>query len=163
MSDRSFFVHRAGSKCITEVTVSSTATVRDVLRLPEIAKGAVQGDDLLVFIDEQESPAHRDVMLETCGAHGGRIHLVRCKKVEVRVYFMDREACRAFPPGTRLKKVKEWAVREFGLAAGDAIEHLLQIHGSTDRPNSATPLSALLDECGCSIAFDFVPDVRVEG
>lgn len=159
------FVHQVGSTRLTEVVVEPSAIGLDVLRHPELSVAVEAiGDEILIFIDEQDAPVGHHEKLEDHGAvAGGRLHLVHCHQVEVRVYYMHLEACRPFPPGIHLKRVKEWAVREFGLAQGDAVEHVLQIHGTTDRPNSATPLSTLLKGHGCAIAFDLVPDKRVEG
>jgi hypothetical protein len=62
-----------------------------------------------------------------------------------------------------LKTVKAWAVSAFNVPAHDAIEHVLEIHGTRDRPSISEPLSVLVQGHDCVVAFDFVPDIRVEG
>jgi hypothetical protein len=164
MSDLNFFVHTGGSKGLVEVALERTAIVRDLLvTLDAMGAGKVDGE-ILVFLDEGEVPLRHDAPLCVDGAApGARLHLVRCRHVTVEVFYLHHAIKRSFAPGAKLRRVKEWAVRELGVAAGDALEHVLQLHGSADRPNSATPLSALAAGCGCAVSLDLVPDKRVEG
>jgi len=45
----------------------------------------------------------------------------------------------------------------------DAGEHVLQVAGSHDRPAPGTHIGALTDGKVCGLAFDLVPDQRVNG
>ena len=49
------------------------------------------------------------------------------------------------------------------MSAEDAGEHLLQIVGTQDRPAHGVHLGALVVSPDCKIAFDLVPDQRVNG
>jgi hypothetical protein len=60
-------------------------------------------------------------------------------------------------------RVKQWAVHEFGLSKVDATEHVLQLCGSTTRPDEDTHLGALVQYPECRLCFDLVPKQRVEG
>jgi hypothetical protein len=65
--------------------------------------------------------------------------------------------------GTRVRKVKEWAVHELKINPTDAGEHILQLCNSTKQPPADTPLSELTDGRTCAVCFDLVPEKRVEG
>lgn len=165
MADISLFVHVQGSVGLIELRVAPHLTAIDFLGLAEVSKAiACLDGEILLYIDEAPAPVPRHGPLHEHGAkHGGRVHLVRCREIAVRVYYSGREILQPFAPGTRLKRVKEWAAKEFSLAAGDAIEHVLQVNGTNERPNAATPLSQLVGGHDCSVVLDLVPDKRVEG
>jgi hypothetical protein len=59
--------------------------------------------------------------------------------------------------------VKEWAANHFGLAENDAIEHVLNLHGTQEAPSPGIPLASLLHHHHYKLAFDLVPAKRVEG
>ncbi len=126
--------------------------------------GIELGDDTLIFIDEAEEPLAREHHHPLPKIKRGcRIHVSKCRKIEVTVHFLDKTEERAFAPGARVKKVKAWAVEQFKLDHHDAAEHVLQLCGSTDRPATDTPLHELAKPLACSVCFDLVPEKRVEG
>ncbi len=59
--------------------------------------------------------------------------------------------------------MKEWAAEAVHLTAGDAVDHVLIIHGTADQPDAGATLSSLVHGREHRIAFDLVPDKRVEG
>ena len=70
--------------------------------------------------------------------------MTHCKKIKVTVHYMDRTIDSAFAPGTRVRTVKQWAVREFKLNPTDAGEHVLQLCNSTTQPPTDTALAELV-------------------
>lgn len=163
MPTLSLFVQEHGESTIREVLVEDTITSRD-LHAALITAGLVLTDDDLVFLDEADSP------LDPKGDepvaplhHGHRIHVCRCRHIEVTVNYLERQAHRPFGPSRRVRGVKAWATKEFGLDHKDAAEHVLQLCNSTERPTSDTPLHTLLHGHQCRLCFDLVPEKRVEG
>jgi hypothetical protein len=168
MEPITLFVHRQGAHDLAEIAIHTDATWADLLDHPGVAAiieaMGVDADAVTIFIDEHETPVTPHLPLNYSGArHSSRVHLTHCHKIEVEVFFQHRSACRLFAPGAKVRRVKDWTAQEFGLAKNDAIEHVLETHDSTDRPNPATPLSALAHDHHCKAAFDLVPDKRVEG
>jgi hypothetical protein len=53
-------------------------------------------------------------------------------------------------------------VHELKMSPVDASEHVLQITGTTDRPDPDVQIGALVSGC-CELAFSLVPVKRVEG
>jgi hypothetical protein len=79
------------------------------------------------------------------------------------VNFLNKSSEETFPPGTRVRRVKDWAARKFRMDPKDAAEHVLQLCKSTERPPSDTPLQQLVTGHACAVCFDLVPEKRVEG
>jgi len=163
MPSEILFVHVEGKVDIAEVPLPELITEAEVYGALEKA-GLLTGTDLLIFIDEAEECLSKESHGQAEGAkHGARVHVSRCRRLEVTVHFLNQTIERSFPPGTRVRTVKAWAANEFHVSHKDAAEHVLQICHSKERPVSDTPLHSLLHDCGCSICFDFVPEKRVEG
>jgi hypothetical protein len=124
-------------------------------------------EETFIFVDEDEEPLER----EPQNAHqvlpkihrGCRIHVSKCRKIQVTVHYVERSVEQTFTPGTRVKKVKAWAVKESKLDHHDGAEHVLQLCNSADRPATDTPLHELTKPLVCSVCFDLVPEKRVEG
>ena len=96
--------------------------------------------------------------------HGSRVHVTRCHRIKTTVHFLDKTAEHEFPPGARVRAVKEWAVHTFKLSPKDAAEHVLQLCNSTERPPSDTPLAPTRRMAtAATLCFDLVPEKRVEG
>jgi hypothetical protein len=157
------FIQVHGQPGILEAEVSDAATLAEI-HAALAALGIKIDAETLIFIDEAEQheqgePHQRVGRLKP----GCRIHVSGCKHIKTTVHFAHHTAGRDFAPGTRVRKVKEWAVREFRMDPKDAAEHVLQLCNSTDRPSTDTPLHQLVQGHDCRLCFDLVPDKRVEG
>ena len=157
------FIQVQGRPGIFETEVSPTATVGEIHDALE-AKGIKVEAESFVFVDDAEEhlPRERHHPVHGC-KRGCRIHVSRCRRIKVTVNFTHKTAEREFPPGARVRAVKEWAVRKFEMSPQDAAEHVLQLCGSTERPATDTPLVQLTHGHSCSVCFDLVPEKRVEG
>jgi hypothetical protein len=167
MEELILFVHQPEVEVPVEVTIAADATGAELLRHPKInTLPILQGTlvDVLVFLEEESvSHSHNKPLCEGGFRHGSRVHLSRHHEVEVEVYFMHHVTRHRFSPGTRVRRVKDWAAQHFGIVPNDAAEHVLHLHGSHQAPSPATPLSALLRGHQHKLAFDLVPAKRVEG
>jgi hypothetical protein len=82
----------------------------------------------------------------------------------VAVTFNGETVERRFPPSATVARVKRWAAeKKFGMSEEEAGEHVLQIAGTHDRPAPGTHIGALTDDKVCGVAFDLVPDERING
>lgn len=163
MSKTIIFIQAEGKPDVTEAEITIPATVRD---LHEAFKthGIDFDKELEAFVDEADSPAPHDVKATVEGLkHGSRIHVTHCKKIKVTVHYMHRIIERAFAPGTRVRTVKQWAVRELKLNPTDAGEHVLQLCNSTIQPPTDAALAELVNGRSCDVCFDLVPEKRIEG
>ena len=168
MDDITLFIHRPGIEAPIELQVGGSLTPHELIARPEIGSLVIEigiaADEILIFVEENASPLPKHIPITHGGAkHGSRLHMSRGHEVEVDIHFVGRTAKHNFPPGTRLRRIKDWAVQHFGLAANDAIEHVLKVEGSSEIPSPGWPLSALVRGHHCKVSLDLVPAKRVEG
>lgn len=123
------------------------------------------GTDALIFFEEGDEPLDETATVgSVAGPAGAKLHVHRCRRVHVAVNFAGKAVAREFAPGTTVAHVKRWAAeREFGMSRDEAGEHVLQITGTHDRPAPGTHIGALAACPACRVAFDLVPDERVNG
>ena len=119
--------------------------------------------EALIFIEDGDEPLDETVMIETIVVgQSAKLHLHRCRRIKVTVAFAGTRKEHEFAPSATVARIKTWAADAFGLSPDDAGEHLLQIAGTHDRPSPATHVGALAGS-ECKVAFDLVPDERVNG
>ena len=121
--------------------------------------------DALLFIEDSEEPIDESLVVDSHAEQAGiKVHVHRCKHIEGAVSFAGETVHHRFSPGATIARVKRWAAeKKFGMTDEDAGEHVLQIAGTNDRPAPGTHLGALAACPACRIAFDLVPDQRVNG
>lgn len=93
---------------------------------------------------------------------GMRVHVGRCKKVSVVVRYMGNPASHDFPPTTRVKRVKDWAVREFKIPEAEAARHGLYLPGTEQELSGDVHVGALVCDT-CSLTLDLLPTDRING
>lgn len=116
--------------------------------------------DFLVYEQDEDAPLKRlpkpKPGIPLC------LHVSRCRKVEVHISFNGRTQSAGFAPSRTVGAIKTYAARKlFGMSEHDAAEHVLQISESDTRPDIDIHIGTLARRC--TVAFDLVPLVRVEG
>lgn len=164
------FVQGDGVADIAVVAVSPCDTIKDLLG--KLERGDAKGE-LLVFLEDVSAPLDADAVVEELlplateddAALGPlRLHLTRCRQVEVAVRFNGEDEKRRFPPSATVERVRRWAARRaFDLSPRDSAEHVLQLQGSPTRPDRDVHIGTLTQSKTCAVAFDLVPSKRVEG
>ena len=159
------FLQGEGIDKVVLVKVPRDGTVNDILNTAKTHGFHLETDDVpVIFIEDNETDVPVEKKLDQAGiGQRSRVHVHRCRRVEVSVNFNGKQENRKFGPGTTVKRVKRWAVKEFGLPPVDATEHVLQICGSTVRPDADIHIGTLVSCSDCSICFDLVPEQRIEG
>ena len=156
------FYQREGSREIEHLEVSSDATF-GALRTLLLERHGL-GADASLFLEDSDEPLDGSQAIhDHAGRAGAKVHVHRCRHIEVAVTFDGQPAEHRFGPGTTVARVKKWAAEKFGMTPEDASEHVLQIAGTHDRPPPGTHLGALVTCPHCRVAFDLVPDHRVNG
>jgi len=168
MSERhefELFLQGEGVHEITLIRVLQDGSVADVLAAAR-AIGLKVPDGVSVYLeDEEDELSLGAVVASTSVRHRSRVHVNRCKKVNATVTFNGVEKSESFPPSTTMKRVKQWAVgpKGFNMSEVDAAEHVLQLTGSAERPDEDVHIGTLVRGSHCSVTFDLVPKIRVEG
>lgn len=157
------FIAVQGHDHLVEVDLPENASI-EIVHATVKAAGIEIDEEFILFHDDDDEP------IEWSGhkrpqriKHGAKLHLVRCRKIDVTIHYLEHTEHHRFAPGARVRRVKAWAGEHFKLAERDAAEHVLQFCNSTDRPPTDTPLHKLAERGHCELCFDLVPDIRVEG
>jgi hypothetical protein len=161
------FLQGEGIREITLVRIPRDGTVRDVIAVARThGLSAPAEEDVSVLLEDADAPLGPDTPLTAAGiGRHSRVHLHRCRKVAVTVNFNADHKTESFSPSATVARVKKWAVskRGFSLSDVDATEHLLQVCGSTNRPDEDVHIGTLVQAPACVVCFDLVPKQRVEG
>ena len=163
MTNQAIFIQVQGKAGVTEAKLPLAAKLEDLIETLKSNGVAIEGNTF-VALDEDECFDRGDQRKPIKDLKPGtRIHVTRCRRIATTVHYLEKAAQRDFPPGTRLRTVKAWVVREFKIEPKDAGEHVLRVCNSTTTPSTDTPLHELVGPSECSVCFDLVPDKRVEG
>lgn len=170
MAGLQIFVQGEGAREIRVLELPAHATVRELVeaaREQDVAASR-NGDDhaVAVYGEDGDAPLPPDATLEAAGlSNHSSVHLSRCKTVTVTVHYNGQRRSESFGPGVPMHRVKGWAVstKGFGLDPVDAAEHVLQLAGTSDRPDEDVHIGSVVGATGCGVEFDLVAKVRVEG
>jgi hypothetical protein len=135
-----------------------------VIKLAIIEKHGLH-KETLIYLEDRDEPVDETCLVRDHAGHAGiKAHLHRCRHIAVGVTFNGETVHHKFGPGTTVARVKTWAAEhKFGMSPQEAGEHVLQIAGTKDRPDPGTHLGAIAACPDCRIAFDLVPNERVNG
>lgn len=166
MAEIEVFLQGEGIADIVLVQVPEAGTVRDIVEAAQ-AHGLRGGNgQVLVFAENAEEPFQQNISLREAGiGQRSRVHVHRCRKVEISVNFNAGLESRSFPPSATMERVKRWAVgpQGFKLSDVDATEHVLQVCNTATRPDEDMQIGSLVQAGTCTVCFDLVPKLRVEG
>ncbi len=119
---------------------------------------------LVVLLEDSDTVLPLNQTLKLAGiCHHSRVHIHPKHKINVTVNYDNRQEVCSFPPSTTIARVKKWADNEFGLHGVDATEHLLEICGTTIRPDEEVHIGTLTHAPEYKLCFNLVPKIRVEG
>ncbi|HEX8464769.1 MAG TPA: hypothetical protein VF627_09160 [Abditibacterium sp.] len=158
------YVQVEGEKKPHLVEIPSDARLKDVLA-PLAEKGVHVGDDIVMFVEDEEDELPRDNHLHEHGIkHRSNLHCHRCRKIEVRVSLNGTNLCHVFPPSARIAKVKAWAADAFAKSGfEDTHEMALQLAGTTEQPNADVHIGTLVSHPTCELAFNLIGKPLVQG
>jgi hypothetical protein len=123
------------------------------------------GKETLIYLEDCDEPVDDNCLVrDHAGRSGIKAHLHRCRHVEVSITFNGETVHHRFGPGSTVARVKTWAAElKFGMSPQEAGEHVLQIAGTKDRPDSGAHLGTIASCPACKVAFDLVPNERING
>lgn len=114
-------------------------------------------DDDIDGVDDEERDA-KIVVID-----GLRVHVGRCKKVEVTVRYFGKPKTRKFVPSARIKRVKNWATKVFEVPAAEAARHSLRLPDTTEELAADVHVGTLVLKGTCGVVLDLVPSDRING
>lgn len=122
-------------------------------------------DETFIFIEDRDEPMDEQCFIrDHVGPAGIKAHVHRCREVHVGVTFNGKTEHHKFGPAATVVRVKKWAAeKKFGMTPQEAGEHVLQISSTKDRPDPNAHIGTLAHGRACSVAFDLVPNERING
>ncbi len=164
MSKINVFLQGEGIKDIVRLQLEPRSTALDVKRACASQLGVQMNGEAAMFLEDREEPLEDTATLESlAGKHGVRLHVHRCRRVAVKVTYSSRTVEHAFGPGVTVGTVKRLAAKELGITKEDAAELILQIAGTQEQPDVDVHIGTLATCPACAIAFDLVPNPRIQG
>lgn len=164
MSTLSLFLQFEGSRHIELIVLPAGATPEDVIEaalvlgFPESHRHEAH-----VFSDQLDHPLERGKALCDQGRKAkDRIHVHRCREIQVTLHFNHVTKHHAFQPVATIDRVKRWFVEALEMSPVDATEHVLQLTGTSDRPDPDVHIGSLISG-HCTLNLTLVPRKRVEG
>ena len=146
--------------------VNDEATVDELKRaVLALLPAGPEASDLTLSVEDDDDAAYGRAthVKHLKKEHGVRVHLHRCKHVEVQVRFGAEAVHHKFRPATTVGRVRLWAGKKLGMAPGDIAEHVLQIAGTTEQPDVDVHVGTLTKCPQCEVTFDLVPAHRING
>jgi hypothetical protein len=150
---------------IEAIVVESGAAVRHLLHEAARLRRHHAEGEFFVFAEGQDEPLDHDKPIPGCEpGRPLRMHVHRCRSIATFITFNGQTKEHPFGPATTVAAVKGWAaIKAFHMTPGDAAEHVLQLSGTSTRPEPDTHIGALVSGKECQVRFDLVPSKRVEG
>lgn len=148
------------------VEVNDEATVAELKHaVLALLPPGTEASDLTLSVEDDDDDVHGHAthVKHLKKEHGVRVHLHRCKQVEVKVRFGTEVVHHKFRPATTVGRVRLWAGEKVGMAPGDIAEHVLQIAGTTEQPDVDVHIGTLTKCLQCEVTFDLVPAHRING
>src|SRR5947209_5820088 len=111
MVDIELFLQGEGIPQIVLIRVPEDGTVGHIVEAARAQGLRTAGaDGPAVFLEDQEEPLAPDALLEAAGIRSrGRVHIHRCRKVEVTVNYNVEHRSHPFSPARTVRAVEEWA------------------------------------------------------
>lgn len=148
------------------VEINDDATIDELKRaVLALLPPGTDSTELTLSVEDDDDDAHVGAthVKHLKKEHGVRVHLHRCKHVDVHVRFGAEVVHRQFRPAATVGRVRLWAGHKLGMAPGDIAEHVLQIAGTTEQPDVDIHVGTLTKCPQCSVTFDLVPAHRING
>jgi hypothetical protein len=120
-------------------------------------------EDTLLFVADEDEPITAD-RLKAPVKDRLRIHCHRCRKIAVTVVFNLNKHTKAFAPGTEVRRVLKWALKEFGLTGADAQNKELRLGAAAGQVlNEDAAIGSYAHYPKCEVTAYLVDIVQVQG
>lgn len=156
------FYQGEGLREIQHLEIDSVKSYRELKELIVGKHGVDQ--EVILFMEDEDDPVDNSDTIKKHPHHNcAKIHLHRCRQIEVTVTFNGEKLLHRFSPSITIARVKQWATTKLGMSNVEASEHVLQISGTQNRPTAGTHIGSLTAKPCCQLSFDLVPDQRING
>jgi hypothetical protein len=124
------YIHGEGFRDPKMIRVPEESTIQDLARAAGIQLNGTE--EVFVMAEDEDDPKTPDDTLAKGGVeHRHHVHCHRCKRVETIVMYNGIRKEREFAPSSRIKKVLNWALKEYHLHGHDAEDKVLFLPDGT--------------------------------
>ena len=156
------FVHFGGQKEVCGFELAEEHSVRSFIgrltkegHLPES-----KPEEWIVCLEDSDEELAHDSRLDV-GKHK-RLHVCRCKQVEVTVIFNGAPKSHHFLPGTTLRKVTHWAREQFTVDKKEKL--VLRADNTESEPLDAdSHVGSYVPHHHCKVTFYLTPTHKING
>ncbi|HEX8386865.1 MAG TPA: hypothetical protein VF576_11815 [Rubricoccaceae bacterium] len=147
---------------VQALDVPDGATAADVADHARSAGLTRDGDDPVVYLEDEDEPVAPGVALPISSGHC-RVHVGPRARIDVTVHYNGRHVGQGFSPAATVERVHRWAADQLGLSETEAARHKLQFCDTTDQPKPRRHLGALDRNRDRELCLDLVPARRTQG
>ncbi|WP_144141048.1 hypothetical protein [Paraburkholderia sp. BCC1884] len=156
------FYQREGSREVHSFEAKDDESI--VVIVERAVGGHLKVEEVAIFEEGCETQLTDELLRDLLSTKKHpRFHFHRCRRVDASVTYNGRTLTHNVAPSTTLASVKAWADKAFRIDPAHAAEHVLQLHGTIDRPTASTHVGALTTGHLCAVMFDLVPNERIQG
>lgn len=120
--------------------------------------------EALVFVEDRDDPAdHSSTLVDAGVKEGSRIHIHRCRTIEVTCHYNEQTKNQKFSPAARIRRVKAAFGHEFKIDPHDLGSFTLLLCGTQTEPDENTQIGSLTGFPACELCFDLVKRQNVQG
>jgi hypothetical protein len=124
---------------------------------------AVETEERAYPVDGTEELDVELTVAELFGDEPGHVLVHRCHSVAVKIEYAGVETTLKVHPSTRLRRVRDNAAKELGIAPADVAGSQLRLPESTVDLNLTEPVGAFTSHGECTVTFDLVHAKRPQG
>ena len=146
------------------ITVHGDETIASILArfCDEHPEAKHELDLLVVFAEDSDEEISHDRKFCDCHSHHPKIlHCHRCRKISVSVSYNGEES-RKFSPNANIRKVTDWARKQFGVDAGR--KWVLRLDGAAGEIlDPDTKLGKLATHSTCALILFLTERCMIQG
>ncbi len=155
-------VHFGGQKEVCGFELAEQETVGSLIKrlCKEGYLGEFKPEEWSICVEDSDEELAHDCRLEP-GKHK-RIHICRCKIVEVSVIFNGVTQSHPFRPGTTLRNVIQWARDKFTVDKKEKL--VLRLDNPESEPlDPDSHVGSYVSHPHCHVTFYLTPSVKIQG
>lgn len=161
------FIHKEGQLHADKVEITPKTRIGDIIKdhLPEYSNADDHFEDLEAYLENEKKDLSKDSSPDT-GAFkdGDRIHFSRCRKVDVKVIYMDQSiVLKDLSPAFILRKIRKLAGDELQLHQNDLKKLKFKRNKEEDFLDFNIHIGSLTTYPSCEVVLYLLEPIKIQG
>jgi len=156
---------KSESNHVEQILIGDKDNAKKVLEAVADKFGIHDTEELQLFREDDDWPISSQNIVKLEDAEDAIIlHLSRCRHIKVVIHYQATTFQHDFGPGVTISKITKWVTdKGLELSKEEAAEHVLQFTASVDQPAPDEHIGSLASCPDCTIEFDLVRKLLVQG